>query len=348
MSKATLLIVDDSATLRAVVRTILSKDPDIEIVGEAADAVEARRLIKELNPDVITLDIEMPGMNGLQFLDKIMTLRPMPVIMLSSSTAAGSEHTLTALTSGAFHCIQKPASGNVLEAFSALPELVKAAAASPIAASWQAARTRSAPVAPVRPRITFRRSAVIGLGSSTGGADALRAVLSTFPENCPPTLIAQHMPEDVIRSFAARLDEVVAPQVAVARQGEPLKAGQVRFAPGGTLDLQLHFRDGYICRLTERADTVGHCPSVDVLFSSMARNAGRNAVGAILTGMGRDGAQGLLEMRQEGARTFGQDAATSIVYGMPRVAAEIGAVESQHPLADIGMAVLDAASVHAA
>ncbi|MEM7727796.1 MAG: chemotaxis response regulator protein-glutamate methylesterase [Pseudomonadota bacterium] len=345
MSRTSVLIVDDSPTLRAVVKAVLRKEPEIKVVGEAANAVEARAFIKEIDPDVITLDIEMPGMSGLDFLEKIMTLRPMPVIMLSGTTAQGSESAITALSRGAFHCLQKPSSGNIVEALSELPGLILAAAKSP-----HARRNRVAPssvpvaAAPAPAVHMFRRNALIAIGSSTGGVDALLDVLDGFPENCPPTLIAQHMPEAFIQSFAARLDRTVRPSVGVARDGETVKPGQVRFAPGGGSDLCLVAHGEYRLRLQDASPDQTHCPSVDVLMGSVARAAGRNAVGAILTGMGRDGAKGLLAMRQAGARTFGQDEESSTVYGMPRIAREYGAVERQLPLKHMRAGILGAAS----
>lgn len=354
MSAVTLLIVDDSATLRAVVKSVVRRDPRIEVVGEAANAVEARSLIKELDPDVITLDIEMPGMNGLDFLEKIMTLRPMPVIMLSGSTAQGSESAVTALSSGAFHCLAKPSSGNILDALSDLPDLILAAAVSPVArrrkATAQVAANASISGGPTVQSARspqgwmFRRNAIIAIGSSTGGVDALADVLQDFPENCPPTLIAQHMPPAFIESFSQRLDRTLPVDVAVAQDGESIGPGQIRFAPGGNIDLCLSNRGGYRARLAPHSSDMAYSPSVDMLMASVARAADRNAIGAVLTGMGRDGARGLLAMRQAGAKTFAQDEASSTVYGMPKVAFESGAAERQFPLSRIGLALLEASA----
>ena len=349
MRPVTLLIVDDSATLRAVVKSVVRKDPGIEVVGEAANAMEARQLIKDLNPDVITLDIEMPGMNGLQFLDKIMTLRPMPVIMLSSSTSKGSESAITALASGAFHCLAKPSAGNIIEALSELCDLIKAAAKSPIGKnrttgiSQATASAGAAPVHPAKPRV-FRPNAIITIGSSTGGVDALNTLLSSFPANCPPTVIAQHMPASFLSSFSQRLNRNITPDVAIARDYEMLKPGQIRIAPGGDVDLTLMGTSSFRCRLVPRTDLHGHCPSVDTLMSSAAQTAAGNAVGVMLTGMGRDGAEGMLALRHSGGRTFGQDEATSTVYGMPKAAWDIGAVERQLPLDQLAASILMACS----
>ncbi|MEL6688286.1 MAG: chemotaxis-specific protein-glutamate methyltransferase CheB, partial [Pseudomonadota bacterium] len=313
-----LLIVDDSATLRAVVKSVVRRDSRVEVVGEAATAMEARALIKSLDPDVITLDIEMPGMNGLDFLDKIMTLRPMPVIMLSGSTAKGSESAVTALSSGAFHCLAKPSSGNIIEALADLPDLIVAAAASPLARYRNGAQSipsgssRAPVVASTQPQPwLFRPNSIIAIGSSTGGVDALADVLDVFPTNCPPTLIAQHMPPAFIESFAQRLNRTIAPDVGVARDGESLKPGQIRFAPGGNIDLCLSNRAGYRARLAPHSAQMPYSPSADVLMASVAKAAGRSGIGAVLTGMGKDGARGLLAMRQAGAKTFAQDKASS-------------------------------------
>ncbi|MGB6229190.1 MAG: chemotaxis response regulator protein-glutamate methylesterase [Litorimonas sp.] len=344
MRPVSVLIVDDSATLRAVVKAVLRKEPGIDVVGEAADAVEARRLIKALDPDVVTLDIEMPGMNGLQFLEKIMTLRPMPVIMLSASTVAGSDNAITALSTGAFDCVAKPATGNIMQALSDLPDLIRAAAASPIGAMRKTAHGVAAPTPSTTRTRTFRHDALIAIGSSTGGVDALNELLSAFPENCPPTVIAQHMPESFLQSFAERLNRNIRADVGVAKDFERLRSGQIRIAPGGVMDLGLMGRDSYRCRLLPRANVQGHCPSVDVLMHAVAQTAGRKAVGVMLTGMGRDGAEGLLSLRRNGARTFGQDQVTSTVYGMPKAAYDIGAVERQLPLGAMADAILDACS----
>jgi two-component system, chemotaxis family, protein-glutamate methylesterase/glutaminase len=333
---ATVLVVDDSATMRAMISAVLRADPDVTVVGEASNAMEARAAIKELNPDVVTLDIEMPNMNGLEFLEKIMLLRPMPVIMVSTLTQHGAEASLAALEIGAFDCVGKPARGDKGAPFADLPAKVKAAAAS----SRHRQGARNAPAVPTagpagNPDYRPRRK-VIAIGASTGGVEALIQVLSRFPANCPPTVVTQHMPRTFTRSFAERLDRLCAPKVSEAVDGEPLDFGRVYLAPGGERHLEISNPAAPRCRLVEGEPVNGHCPSVDVLFSSVAETGGRNSIGAILTGMGRDGAQGLLKMRRAGAHTFGQNERTSVVYGMPRVAFEIGAVEKQLPLEAIG------------
>jgi two-component system chemotaxis response regulator CheB len=331
MNKTRVLVVDDSPTMRGMIISVLRRDPDIEVVGGAGDPLQAREAIKALNPDVITLDVEMPKMSGIEFLEKIMRLRPMPVIMVSTLTHAGAATTLEALELGAFDCVGKPD-------FDDLAEKVKAAAKSRV----RAASDRATP--------QVRRSAfqpgpkVVAIGSSTGGVEALLTMLRTFPANCPPTLITQHMPATFTKSFAERLDRVCAPQVCEATDGARLRVGQIYLAPGGATHLEVSGGVHPTCRLKDGDPVNGHRPSVDVLFDSVARAFGPRSVGVILTGMGRDGAQGLKTMRDSGARTIGQDEASSVVYGMPKVAFEVGAVERQLPIARIGHATLDLCS----
>lgn len=340
------LIVDDSATMRSLLTAVLRRDPAIEVVGHAADPLEARQKIKALNPDVVTLDIEMPNMNGLDFLDKIMRLRPMPVIMVSSLTGRDAAATLAALEIGAFDCIAK-ASFSDEGAFDALLATVKAAARArirpPAAAASAADRREPAPAAGGAFAPDGR---VVAIGASTGGVEALVTILSQFPANCPPTVITQHMPPVFTKSFAERLNRICRPQVSEAVDGAPLVPGQVYLAPGGVAHLEVAGAATLRCRLRAGDPVSGHRPSVDVLFASVARAAGARAVGAILTGMGRDGAEGLLALRQAGAATLGQDEATSLVYGMPRAAFEAGAVERQLPLARIAGHILALTRLH--
>jgi two-component system chemotaxis response regulator CheB len=333
---ARVLVVDDSATMRGLITAILSADPDVNVVGQAGDAMQARAAIKELNPDVVTLDIEMPNMNGLEFLEKIMTLRPMPVIMVSTLTHRGAEATLAALEIGAFDCVGKPTPGEP-RPFGDLVEKVKAAART----QRQYQRTSSVPV-PAPPSTTEFRVGrkIVAIGSSTGGVEALIAVLQKFPANCPPTVITQHMPPSFTKSFAERLNRLCAPVVEEATDGARLEIGKIYLAPGGERHLQVAGTSAPHCRLLDKDPVNGHRPSVDVLFDSVAELAGRNAVGVILTGMGRDGAAGLLKMRHAGARTIGQNEKTCVVYGMPRVAHELGAVDQQLPLTAIGEEIL--------
>ncbi|MGM5007809.1 protein-glutamate O-methylesterase CheB [Rhizobium sp. 969_B3_N1_2] len=332
---ARVLVVDDSPTMRGLITAVLSSDPEVNVIGQAGDALEAREAIKRLNPDVVTLDIEMPNMNGLDFLEKIMTLRPMPVIMVSTMTHRGAEASLAALEIGAFDCVGKPAPGE-LRPFGDLAEKVKAAART----QRQFSQPVAAPAPP--PAVADFRVGrkIVAIGSSTGGVEALIAVLQKFPANCPPTVITQHMPPTFTKSFAERLNRLCAPVVQEATDGARLEIGKIYLAPGGERHLQVSNASAPCCRLVDRAPVNGHRPSADVLFDSVAELAGRNAVGVILTGMGRDGAAGLLKMRHAGARTLGQNEKTCVVYGMPRVAHELGAVEQQLPLSAIGEEIL--------
>ena len=326
------LIVDDSATIRHLLTEILSRDPEIEVVGSAPEPAVARTMIRDLNPDVITLDVEMPNMNGLEFLEKIMRLRPMPVVMISTLTARSAEVTLDALALGAVDCFAKPTHdvATVMGAAAgALARKVKTAAR---------ARVRR-PVLPksliAKPQPPFQKKLIL-LGASTGGVEALLEVLSHFPADCPPTAIVQHRPAGFTASFAARLDKFCAATVREARDGDMLRSGHIFLAPGGGAHLEVTGRHEWHCRLVEDTQTSGHRPSVDRLFQSAACAAGKDTVAALLTGMGRDGAAGLLDLRQAGALTIGQDEASSVVYGMPRAAFEAGAVAAQLPLEKIG------------
>jgi two-component system chemotaxis response regulator CheB len=278
----------------------------------------------------------MPNMNGIDFLEKIMRLRPMPVVMVSTLTVRGAEATMEALELGAIDCVAKPSTGG-LEGFQDLPFKVKAAAKAKV----RPLKPVSEKPAPVEHTPDDR---VIAIGSSTGGVEALIAILSRFPANCPPTVITQHMPATFTKSFSERLDRLCAPKVAEAHDGALLENGRVYIAPGGEHHLEIGGASQLRCRLSEGAAVNGHRPSVDVLFRSVAKAAGRRAVGAILTGMGRDGAEGLLAMRRTGARTLGQDEASSVVYGMPKAAFELGAVERQAPLDRLAAELLKAPS----
>jgi two-component system chemotaxis response regulator CheB len=343
MKAVRVLVVDDSATMRGFIKAALERDPGIEVVGQAADPFEARQAIKTLNPDVVTLDVEMPNMNGIEFLDKIMRLRPMPVIMVSSLTTSGGDATIRALEIGAVDCVAKPGPGNE-HAFDGLPTIVKMAAGAFVRPSV----SHKPPPSPFRDSSNYSHDgSVVAIGSSTGGVEALIAVLSEFPANCPPTVITQHMPANFTRSLAQRLDRLCKPTITEAVDGDELLQGHVYLAPGGHAHLEVAGARGLRCRLRAGEAVNGHRPSVDVLFSSVGKAAGEKAVGVILTGMGRDGAAGLLAMRNAGARTFGQNEASSVVYGMPKVAFECGAVERQLPLAKIGHEILAAAATAA-
>ena len=328
------LIVDDSALIREVLTRTLGKDGDILVVGAAEDPIEAREKIKTLNPDVVTLDIEMPNMNGLQFLEKLMRLHPLPVVMVSTLTTKGASETLLALELGAVEIVAKPNAtlAGGLDAFGEnLRQKVRAAAQSDVKSR---AMRATAPVVAVRTAAAPKGS-LIAIGASTGGVEAIRVVLSTMPVDCPPIVIAQHMPPGFTSRFAARLDEVTDLKVVEAEDRMPLENGHAYVAKGD-YHLRVERSSGQLkCRLTQDELASGHRPSVDVLFESVAKTVGPMAVGAILTGMGRDGARGLKLMREAGAYTVGQSQASALVYGMPRVAFEEGAVIEQSPVEGI-------------
>jgi len=325
------LIVDDSALIREVLTRTLGRDGDIRVVGTAVDPIDAREKIKQLNPDVVTLDIEMPNMNGLAFLDKLMRLHPLPVVMVSTLTHKGASETLLALELGAVDFVAKPnadLSGG-LEAFGEnLRSKVRAASHSDV-------RARQGRIVVPQVNITTAaapRGAVIAIGASTGGVEAIRAVLGSMPKDCPPIVITQHMPAGFTTRFAARLDELSEIDVAEATDRQILEPGRAYVAPGD-FHLRVERSSGQLkCRVTQEEQHSGHRPSVDVMFESVARQVGPLAVGAILTGMGRDGAIGLRLMREAGAYTVGQSPTSALVYGMPRVAFEEGAVMEQAPL----------------
>lgn len=341
MKKIRVLVVDDSSTMRGLIATALARDPEIEVVGEAEDPLQARQAIKTLNPDVVTLDVEMPNMSGLEFLEKIMRLRPMPVIMVSTLTSRGAEETIKALEIGAVDCIEKPRPGNEHN-FEELPFKVKIAASARVRPLLRDDQSQKHAADARRAHEHYESDGrLLAIGASTGGVEALIALLSQFPENCPPAVIAQHMPPSFTRSFAGRLDRVCAAKVQEASEGAKLTRGHIYLAPGGSQHLEVAGSGADLrCRLKSGDRVNGHCPSVDVLFESVTRSCKANAVGVILTGMGRDGAAGLLSMRKAGAKTFGQNESSCIVYGMPKAAFDIGAVEKQLPLERMAAAIM--------
>ena len=325
------LVVDDSALIREVLSRTLGRDGDIVVVGTAEDPIEARSKVKDLSPDVVTLDIEMPNMNGLQFLDKLMRLHPLPVVMVSTLTTKGASETLLALELGAVDFVAKPNAtlAGGLDAFGEnLRHKVRAAANSDV--KGRAMRATSANV-PVRTAAAPPGS-LIAIGASTGGVEAIRVVLSQMPPDCPPIVIAQHMPAGFTSRFASRLDELSEIKVLEAEDRMVLQPGHAYVAKGD-YHLRVERSSGQLkCRLTQDELASGHRPSVDVLFESVANSVGAMAVGAILTGMGRDGARGLKKMRDAGSYTIGQSQSSALVYGMPRVAFEEGAVVEQAPV----------------
>ena len=333
--KITVLIVDDSALIRQMLSSMLSSDPGIEVVGAAPDPLTARQMIKQLNPDVLTLDIEMPKMDGIAFLEKIIALRPMPVVMISSLTQEGADVALKALEIGAVDYIGKPTSDvrvGLEEKKIEIVSKVKAAARAKVFAKKPTGTLAQSTITYSSYTTTEQ---IICIGASTGGVEALREIITALPPNSPAVLVTQHMPGTFTTSFADRLNKISKVTVLEASQNQRVLPGHVYIAPG---DHHLELaRSGanYICHLHDGPTVSGHRPSVNVLFESAAKVAGKNTVGVILTGMGRDGAEGLLSMRQAGAVTIGQDEASCIVYGMPRAAFELGAVEKQYPLSSI-------------
>jgi len=339
------IIVDDSQVMRDMIAQIVRANPDMEVVATAQDPFDAREKIKALSPDVVLLDIEMPRMDGLTFLEKIMRLRPMPVVMVSTLTVAGGEATLRALELGAVDFVTKPSarlSGYAVDTFAAdIAVKVRIAAASAPAIARRGLVAAPAVGNPPSGALgVVARNAVVAIGASTGGIEAITTVLRGLPESMPPVLIVQHLPQPFTRLFAGRLNTLCPLKVKEAEHGDILHPGHVYIAPGDR-----HLRlgrgvSGFVTQLSEDPLLNGHRPAVDYLFTSVAQLAGSGAVGVILSGMGADGAAGLLQMRQAGAITVGQDAATCVVYGMPRAAYELGAVARQARLESVASEII--------
>ena len=338
------LVVDDSALVRSLLSEMLASAPDIEVVGVAADAHAARDKIKRLNPDVLTLDVEMPRMDGITFLRNLMRLRPMPVVMVSSLTERGADVTLDALALGAVDYLPKPKidlAATLQDYRDELVEKIRTAARASVRAldpqriapapgpvhSADAVLPKAAAAKPLR---TTDR--IIAIGASTGGTEAIKEVLTRLPPDCPGIVIAQHIPKAFSGPFARRMNDCCAVSVCEAQDGQQVLAGHAYIAPGDRHLLLV--RDGarYVCGLDDGLPVNRHKPSVDVLFRSVAQSAGRNAIGALLTGMGKDGARGLREMLDSGSRTIAQDEASSVVWGMPGEAVALGAAQHVVPL----------------
>jgi two-component system chemotaxis response regulator CheB len=338
--KVRVLVVDDSALMRQLLSAMMASDCDIEVVGAAPDPLVARKMIKELNPDVVTLDVEMPNMDGISFLEKIMRLRPMPVLMISSLTQQGAEATLQALELGAVDYIAKPKvdlQQGLAEKRAEIVEKVKIAAKARVRSSTRSATRPSAPV-----RTGFSTTErIVAIGASTGGVEALREVLCGLPADSPAVVVTQHMPAGFTTRFAERLNTLAQVTVQEAANDQRILPGHVYIAPGNRHLEVTRTGANYVCHLHDGAAVSGHRPSVDVLFRSVAESAGANAIGVILTGMGKDGAEGLKQMLAAGAATIGQNEATCIVYGMPKAAAAAGATETELPIEKIAAAILD-------
>ncbi len=365
MAKIRVVVVDDSALVRSMLTEIINRQPDMECIGAAADPILAREMIRNLNPDVITLDVEMPRMDGIDFLSKLMRLRPMPVVMVSTLTERGADVTLKALELGAIDFVAKPKIG-VADGLRQLADDItdkvriaskarihRAPAPAPVAttgspSSGGASRNAAAPAAPAAPRTSASTSLgrlstekIIFIGASTGGTEATKEVLLSLPPDSPGVVITQHMPPGFTRNYAARLDGLCKISVKEASDGERILPGHAYIAPGG-MHLSVE-RSGanYIARVQDGDPVNRHKPSVEVLFKSAARVVGPNAIGIMLTGMGGDGAHAMREMKDAGAYCVAQDEASCVVFGMPREAINAGAVQEVLPLTQIAQHVLD-------
>lgn len=342
MKKIRVLCVDDSALVRSLMVEIINSHADMEVVAVAPDPIIARDLIKQYTPDVLTLDVEMPRMDGLDFLERLMRLRPMPVVMVSSLTERNSDITLRALELGAVDFITKPRLGlrdGLMEYSDLIADKIRAAAMSRPRRRLERASVTSGSRSLTRSFSTTEK--LVMIGASTGGTEAIRQVLEPLPSNSPAIMITQHMPAGFTRSFVERLDSLCQLQVHEAEHGQRVLPGHVYLAPGGIAHMKLA-RSGanYVVELEDSEPVNRHRPSVDVLFHSAAEVAGKNAVGVLLTGMGKDGAQGMLAMKKAGAATFAQDEASCVVFGMPREALAIGAADEAVPLSEISERIL--------
>ena len=345
--KVRVLVVDDSALMRQLLSSMMKSDREIEVVGTAPDALVARQMIKDLNPDVVTLDVEMPNMSGISFLEKIMKLRPMPVLMISSLTQEGADVTLEALELGAVDYVAKPKidlQQGLMEKQAEIVQKVKVAARARVrgraaALAGKAAQT-TVPVG------SAGNGRIVAIGASTGGVEALREVLCGLPVDSPPVVVTQHMPADFTKRFAERLNKLAQVEVQEATDGQRILAGHVYVAPGNRHLEVARANSNYVCRLNDAEPVCGHRPSVDVLFRSVATSARAAAIGVLLTGMGKDGAEGLKQIRDSGGPTIGQNEATCVVYGMPKAAAALGAIESELPIERIASAIVDRCHDH--
>ncbi len=349
MAKIRVLIVDDSALMRQVLAEFLSRDSEIEVVGAAPDPYIAREKIKALNPDVLTLDVEMPKMDGLTFLEKLMAGHPMPVVMVSSLTEAGCQTTLRALELGAVDFITKPKldlRDGMEEVAQDLIDKVKAAASARVKSKESGVRGQQQLLTPHPSLLTDSQAmikttdTIIAIGASTGGTEALKEVLEVLPPNTPPIVITQHMPERFTKNFADRLNSLCRISVKEAEDGDSVLPGHALIAPGNYHMTLTRSGARYHVELNQHPPMNRHRPSVDVMFESVAKFAGRNAIGVILTGMGGDGAREMLAMKQAGAFTIAQDEATCVVFGMPKEAIKLGGVDKILPLTDIPAALL--------
>lgn len=335
IKKTRVLIVDDSSTMRRLIRMVLEQDHRIEVIGEASSAQEARDLVKQQAPDVMTLDVEMPGINGLEFLRRLMRARPMPVVMFSSITSAGSAAAVEALSLGAIECVLKPGVGESKGRLRTLPEIVWAASKARVSS------TNKLHIHKGGLGLSQWNGKMVLIGASTGGVEALEHILSLMPENCPPIFITQHMPEQFLAKFSERLNRRCKPIVRLAREGDAPTVGQVLIAPGGKTHLTFGSESAFQTHLREGPKKSGHRPSVDTMLLSAVDHAPRT-VAVMLTGMGHDGAEGMVALCRAGAVCIAQDQESSVVFGMPKAAFEQGGVDQVLPLQKIPSAILTA------
>ena len=341
--KTRVLVIDDSALIRKLLSEIINSQKDMEVIGVAPDPLVAREMIRNLNPDVLTLDIEMPKMDGLDFLDRLMRLRPMPVVMVSTLTARGSDATLRALELGAVDYVAKPAfdiEHSLQDYAIEITDKIRAAAVARIRHRAPVAAAGGAGVLPSLGNRLQSTEKLIIIGASTGGTEAIKDVLVRMPPDCPGILITQHMPEGFTKSFATRLDGLCRIAVSEAEHNERVLPGHAYIAPGHSHLLLKKSGANYMTELSQGPPVNRHRPAVDVLFQSAAKYAGSNSVGVILTGMGKDGALGMLDMKNAGSRTIAQDEATCVVFGMPKEAIARGGADEVVPLPAIAERVL--------
>ncbi len=340
------LIIDDSALVRDILKRGLIADPQIEVVGAAPDVFVGRDMIVKFRPDVLTLDVEMPRMDGIEFLKKLMPQFPLPVVMVSSLTQKGKEITLQALDAGAVDFVSKPASNVARGLNDMMLELrtkIKIASTANVA-HWKNKKyvPAQAKVKSATPTYSLSESTdkVIAIGASTGGTEAIRKVVESLPPTTPGIVVVQHMPKGFTETFAKRLNELSYMNVKEAEEGDRVQTGRILIAPGDYHMEVVRSGGFYHVKLNQQEKVSGHRPSVDVLFSSVAKYVGKNAYGVILTGMGGDGAKGMKEMKDAGAKNIGQNEASSVVYGMPKVANDLGGVDKQYHLDDIPKALI--------
>jgi len=347
MPKIKVVVIDDSALIRALLKEIINGQSDMEVVGAAPDPLVAREMIRELNPDVITLDVEMPRMDGLDFLDRLMRLRPTPVVMVSSLTERGSDTTMRALELGAVDFVSKPKvdiQNGLKEYAEEITDKIRIASKAHVHTHARMKSTENININEVLPTLKNRITStekILVMGASTGGTEALKDVLIHLPPDCPGIVIAQHMPEGFTKSFSDRLNTLCKISVKEAEHRDRVLPGHAYIAPGHSHLLLARSGANYVCELSQAEPVNRHRPSVDVLFRSAANTAGKNAIGVILTGMGKDGAAGMKDMHEAGAHTFAQDEASCVVFGMPKEAIAHGGVDEVVPLGNMAKRILE-------